>query len=401
MCTGVTRSATGRAVVRSHVRGCVRHTARLDSDRPAGQAGHVTIVARLPGPARLEGVPLRKLAHVTLALVCATAGSAVAASPAAAATPIDLVIYVDAAASAARGAAGRDGATRSSAVASVAQAQDIARQKKARNVTINLAPGEYQPFEWTYAPKGGQIIVAGENAAARTAAVSAMATFTCNGGDGYAITVSGANFTLSDADVTRCNDGGILITDAGAVRLTNNYYHHIGANWADGTGNGFAAVHIKNTDDVEVWSSEFYAVNSTTGGGNVHGVYIANDSDRVDIFNNDFGFVSGDPVRFRNQSDYGVVDNNRFWSTGYVAIVSDWRFDGEACSVGNVAKNNTIGRWTFDGHEYNVDPLANGVVPSYRKWGHDTVKPGNLGGCSPDPVVFGGGSSWTGSDPRS
>lgn len=160
------------------------------------------------------------------------------------------------------------------------------------------------------------------------------------------------------------------------------------------------AVHIKNTDNVSVWSSDFYALNSSTSPGSIHGVYVANNSDGVDIFNNNFGFISGDPIRFRNGSDYGQVDSNRFWDTGYIAIASDWRFGTEVCSVGNVVENNVVGKWTFDGYEYNVDQRGNGITPSYRKWGHDTASSANLGGCGADPIVFGGGSSWVGSDPR-
>lgn len=349
-------------------------------------------------------IDMKKHAGLAFAAASITASGLIPALPAHASTSTgeDITIYVDAKSSAARNTSGNDGATRSTAVTSVAQAQKIAQEKKASNVTIHLAPGVYPPIEWSYAPEGGKVTMTGENPVSRTADASTMASFTCNGGDGYAITVkSDVSYSLSNADISRCNDGGILATGASSITLYQNYYHHIGGNWADGTGYGFAAVHLKNVDDAKVLSSDFYALNSSTNSANIHGVYAANDSDRVNIYDNNFGFISGDPIRFRNGSDYGTVDSNRFWSTGYIAIASDWRFGSEKCSVGNVLWNNRVGKWTFDGHEYNVDErVANGITPSYRKWGHDDAEAENLGGCSPAPIEFGGGSSWVGTDPR-
>ncbi|MFE9628301.1 right-handed parallel beta-helix repeat-containing protein [Streptomyces sp. NPDC006527] len=344
------------------------------------------------------------LMGLCLATIAATGMTAVA--PATASVGEAVTIYVDAEAPAlgARGALGRNGLSRGAAVSSVAEAQEIARARGGRDVTVRLAPGTYAPIDWSYAPKGGHITITSESGGPAAEDASSASVINCEL-DGIAeygvkLTSADAGVTIAGLTIESCRNGGIKASGTLDVWVENNLIRYIGSKHVDGTGNeGFGGVHLLNSGRAHIEGNRFYYLENTGSPAGVHGVYAANNSDGMIVRDNNFGYISGDPIRVRNGTDAGLVDHNRFWKTGYIAVLSDWRFGSEICSQGNVFADNVVGNTTYANLRFNIDPTPNGVVPSVRKWGHDAVKPENLGGCSPAPIEFGGGNSYTSTRP--
>lgn len=165
------------------------------------------------------------------------------------------------------------------------------------------------------------------------------AVFNGGGADGYWLDISpaGGGGTVEVS--------GVTVTDyANGLRVSGGYsYHTRGAlasttgspvtvtvsdvsmsrlGSAYSTGPGFAAIHLLNAAG-SVSGSTFESLGS---GGGMHAIYaVASD---LDVIGNSFGYVSGDPVRYRHLST-GVVSSNSFAYPGLYAQVSTWFCDAE------------------------------------------------------------------------
>lgn len=352
---------------------------------------------------------------VTVACL-ATAGiglSSPAGAQARSAPTQDITVYVDAAAP--KSAAGADArATRGTLQAStVAEAQRIAEASQARNVTIRLAPGVYPPIDWSYGARGGRITVEGAGAAStRTSAdgsaapAPAASVVRCSRAAseyGVRVRAGDTNATVSGMTIEKCRHGGVYIKGASSVKVRGNLIRYIGSKHvSQGDKEGFGGVHLQGASRATISGNRFYYLeNNGRSPAGVHGVYAANNADRTVVENNRFGYISGDPVRFRHGSDNARVTSNRFWRAGYGAIVSDWRFGGgsEKCGKGTVLKNNTAGNRTYTNEKYYPDSSRNTVKATMRKWGQGDYVARNIGGCNPAPITFAGGNKWTSSRP--
>ncbi|MFF3669897.1 right-handed parallel beta-helix repeat-containing protein [Microtetraspora malaysiensis] len=417
----------------------------------------------------------RSVSLAVVALIAAVPG-ALLSGPASATVNDELLIFVDAKAPKAgtSAASGRDGSTKETALSSIKEAEKVAREKSATSVTVTVAPGLYEPFEWNYAPKGGKITIKSETgkvpdevlaaadariskdapprdstppakkgtpdepfdiapdagsippgragAPAVTVSESAQigsssladasiaAVYRCNSTQpDYAIKLGAGDtsYELSGAVVELCRNGGLRIYDAAGLFVHNSLFQYIGNRYNTyGSGNGYGGIHMVGAGPwALITDNRFYNHENLPGSGpsEIHGVYAADGTSNFTLEDNNFGAISGDPVRFRNASNNSTIQYNKFWQTGYVAIVSDWRFDADVCSRGNVFSNNVVGYWTYGGQEFNVGQVglaSDPVTVSVRKWGHDAVRQANVGGCvtssNPvEPIAFGGGNSYT------
>ncbi|QQC93307.1 right-handed parallel beta-helix repeat-containing protein [Streptomyces alfalfae] len=365
--------------------------------------------------------------HTSLAVTVAclaTAGIGLSSPAGAQARPTptqDITVYVDDAAAPKAATADSRAGQGSFQASTVAEAQRIAEASRARNVTIRLAPGVYPPIDWSYGGRGGRITVEGAGAASiRTSADGSAASGAADASApaatvvrcsraaseyGVRVRAGDANATVSGMTIEKCRHGGVYVKGASSVKVRGNVIRYIGSkhvSQGDPKKEGFGGVHLQGASRATISDNRFfYLENNGRSPAGMHGVYAANNADRTIVENNRFGYISGDPVRFRHGSDNARVTSNRFWRTGFAAIVSDWRFGGgsEKCGKGTVLKNNIAGNRTYTNKKYYPDASRNTVKATMRKWGKGDFEARNIGGCNPAPITFAGGNKWTGSRP--
>ena len=120
-------------------------------------------------------------------------------------------------------------------------------------------------------------------------------------------------------------------------------------------GYAYGGIDLVNSSDNRIQNNHFLH-NENTGGaaGLVHGIYLAHWSKRNTVTANRFYYISGEPMRTRNDSNDNDIYGNTFERTGTVSYYSEWFCDAscvsenpghgrECASHGNVFHdNNTI-----------------------------------------------------------
>lgn len=138
-------------------------------------------------------------------------------------------------------------------------------------------------------------------------------------------------------------------------------FHHLGTRHSTDPV-GYGAIVIHNGDDWLIQNNHTnYLENDPPDTGAIHSIYLAHGADRNRIVRNSFRWVTGGPVRVRNDSDGNIVQSNVFYRTSISpvgGVFSEWSCTAacaatyhqpaECGSHGNVAKYNTWGRG-YDG----------------------------------------------------
>ena len=150
-------------------------------------------------------------------------------------------------------------------------------------------------------------------------------------------------------------------------------FHRMGtAHSADSVGYG--GLVTWNSRNNSIRNNHFdYLENSAPDGGLIHGIYLAHGSSGNLISNNSFRWITGGPVRVRNDSNGNQVRENTFTRTSVspVGFFSEWSCD-QACATqysqplecgshGNVFEYNTLytgydGNWLPTWHRKPGDP---------------------------------------------
>ena len=139
--------------------------------------------------------------------------------------------------------------------------------------------------------------------------------------------------------------------------LYGMYFYRIGGRYSR-DGSSTAAVAFENSRDNLVANSHFINVeNFTADAGQLHALYLAHYANGNLIERNRFAYVSGDPVRTRDASNYNRVFANVFIRTGTKAHYSDWyceasrsdctKLTRECPSQGNQLRDNEMYRGYF------------------------------------------------------
>ncbi|MEV4255475.1 right-handed parallel beta-helix repeat-containing protein [Spirillospora sp. NPDC049652] len=127
---------------------------------------------------------------------------------------------------------------------------------------------------------------------------------------------------------------GIFIKSSRNITISGNTFKNLKG------PKGYAAVHIQNSTGINITGNVFTRLSNA---GNMHGVYLVQTS-HVRITKNTFSYITGDPVRLRNASNYNTVDSNTMTHSGKYALLSEWGllppYGREKCGKGNVLKNN-------------------------------------------------------------
>jgi hypothetical protein len=106
---------------------------------------------------------------------------------------------------------------------------------------------------------------------------------------------------------------------------------------------GIAGVDLGNSDHNLIRNNIFaYLENRSSTAAYVHGVYLAHNSNNNLIVNNAFSFITGDPIKVRDYSNFNQIFSNTFRRTGRTAFFHDAPSDGECSSWRNEFRGNTL-----------------------------------------------------------
>jgi hypothetical protein len=118
-------------------------------------------------------------------------------------------------------------------------------------------------------------------------------------------------------------------------------FHQLGNKRYASDSLGYGALDLVNSDCNVIRYNRFERLeNRGLDGALCHAVYLAHNSERNRIVANDFSYVSGDPIRVRDYSNYNEIVGNSFRYTGVHAFMSDWFSEGECRSWENEFRDN-------------------------------------------------------------
>lgn len=111
-------------------------------------------------------------------------------------------------------------------------------------------------------------------------------------------------------------------------------FRRIGNKWTGG-GNayGWGAIVLTNSSNNRITNSHFVEVENSGGWQEyLHGVYVTHFSSHNRIDNSRFAYISGDPIKTRDQSNFNDFDHNNFTRTGFKSFFRDQICD-KTCAV--------------------------------------------------------------------
>lgn len=327
-----------------------------------------------------------------IAAVCLLAG-VLTAAPAAAAVPF--TIYV-----ATHGNDSNSGRTLALAVATLERAEQVLKAANpATDVEIRIATGQYvaPTTRWDTFIAGHTISFLPVNYSyTGSLPPGGRPVFRSDGGPGYWMW---ANLPAGHAggdtrlrfyylEVTGYGTGGLAIVGptatvnglkrpSGPGMNGNTVYgmnfHTMGtAHSTDPTGYG--GLVMWNSRNNTIRNNHFNDLeNDAPDGGLIHGIYLSHGASDNLISNNSFRWITGGPVRVRNDSNGNHVHHNTFTRTSVdpVGFFSEWSCDlacasrynqpAECGSHGNVFEYNTLhtgydGNWLPSFHRKPSDP---------------------------------------------
>ena len=98
---------------------------------------------------------------------------------------------------------------------------------------------------------------------------------------------------------------------------------------------GYGGIVLTNSSDNEITNNHFVNIeNDGSYAGAIHGVYVTHHSEHTRITENKFSWISGDPVKVRNRSNFTTVEQNTFTRTGRLAYYKG-EFCDPACAEAN------------------------------------------------------------------
>ena len=347
---------------------------------------------------RYREMTVRILRTATLSLVAAAlaAAGAAAAVPAASAADGAFVVYLDSAK-----ADTNDGLTSATAVRSLAGAQAVLNAARPQtDVEIRIKQGTYvaPTTKWRFYVPGHTVsfMPVDYEYGDHVEDIAGRPLFRSDGTAGYWLSArwnSGpggdTNLRFYYLQVERYSAGGLelnggITTNSQGLRVPSTagvnhntvygmVFQYLGSKYSS-AGFAYGGIDMVNSSDNLIQNNHFlHLENAGTEYDLVHANYVAHWSKRNTITSNRYEYVSGDPVRVRNDSNDNNIYANTFERTGQRAYFSDWFCDASPCQVnhpdqprecashGNVFHdNNTI--TGYDGEKQSwwwVDPGDN------------------------------------------
>ncbi|WP_460515052.1 right-handed parallel beta-helix repeat-containing protein [Flindersiella endophytica] len=111
-------------------------------------------------------------------------------------------------------------------------------------------------------------------------------------------------------------------------------FRNLGNKWSLGTY-GYGAIVLTNSSNNRIENNHFVNIeNAAASAGLIHGAYITHFSSSNTITRNKFSYISGDPIKSRNLSNYNAVENNTFSRTGRISYYRG-EFCDRQCAIDN------------------------------------------------------------------
>ena len=103
------------------------------------------------------------------------------------------------------------------------------------------------------------------------------------------------------------------------------YFYNLGNQIDPDAEYGLGAVTLKNSDYNTIRNNFFKKLVNVPAGNEkyIHGVYLLNNSGNNVIQKNNFSYISGDPIKVRDYSNYNKIYSNSFVRTGYESFMVD------------------------------------------------------------------------------
>lgn len=132
-----------------------------------------------------------------------------------------------------------------------------------------------------------------------------------------AITIRGNNINPSNPSLNRASRGTVI---------ENNVFDKIGNAWVFTGEEAYSALNMQNTEDNVIRGNVFSRINAQNPHGTgLHAIYASHFARRNIIDNNVFSnSISGEVIKFRNQSDFNSVTNNSFINNRNWPAVYNW-----------------------------------------------------------------------------
>ncbi|ADD44731.1 hypothetical protein Snas_5096 [Stackebrandtia nassauensis DSM 44728] len=111
-------------------------------------------------------------------------------------------------------------------------------------------------------------------------------------------------------------------------------FRNIGNKWTNGRW-GYGGIVLTNSSNNRIVNSHFVNIENTDHAGNIHGLYVTHHSSGNVIERNKFSYISGYPVKFRNQSNGNAVEENVIHRAGLISY-----YRGEFCDTACAVENN-------------------------------------------------------------
>lgn len=316
-----------------------------------------------------------------------------------------------------------DGLTPATPVRTVARVQDVLKAAQPQtDVEIRIKQGTYvaPPIAWTFVVPGHTVnfMPVDYKYGDGIGDIAGRPVFRSDGTAGFwlrgrmpSTAPQGGNGGLRFfyLRVERYSLGAIALegrirTDASGLRVpSDDGFNHntvfgmeminLGSKWA-ASGYGVGGLDLVNSSGNLIDNNHFvHQENTGSDGGLLHGVYLAHHSDSNTVRNNRFSYISGDPIRARNDSNHNNVYGNTFERTGTKGLYSDWFCDTangcvtpnnprECASHGNLFHDNnnisgynggTISHWAMTVGDINYSgkaPCDNEGEARVRTWGN-------------------------------
>lgn len=140
-----------------------------------------------------------------------------------------------------------------------------------------------------------------------------------------------------------------------------------------GGAHGYGAVILTNASGTMIRKNTFVNIeNEAPQGTKIHGVYVTHFSNNNKVLDNTFTRVSGDPVKFRDQSNNNTISGNTFTRAGHYSYYRE-EFCAAACLKKNAGKprecasgnNRFYGNKQVSGYKgkkiptYTLEPRSN------------------------------------------
>ncbi len=254
------------------------------------------------------------------------------------------------------------GLSEAQAVQTLARVQEIlVAQAPTTDIEVHIGAGTYadQEIIWTYT-NGRRLTFTAKNFSTN------RPIFEGNGGEiFFSLRIRNGTFTNTHFRHLQIQNYKLGIIAHGNRDLPetgwngNNYFYglhieNIGSKHTIDPTVGFAGIDLFNSRSNTISNCRFVNnENLTPDESAFHCIYMAHYSINNLVRNNIFEACSGDPIRTRDSSNYNIIENNTFKTTGRAAFYSDWycsttttssectKASGQECpSFGNVFRYN-------------------------------------------------------------